>query len=63
MPEPKYRFRYDDEPDDGQLHTLGLLERLRAETKDAKGAYAVLSEQVDCCSASWRTRTCTTSPT
>jgi hypothetical protein len=25
-----------DTPDDGQLHTLGLLERLRFETKDAK---------------------------
>ncbi len=35
------------EPDDGQLHTLGLLERLRVETKDAKGAYSVLCEPVD----------------
>ena len=34
-------------PDDGQLHTLGLLERLRAETKDTKGAYAVLYDRVD----------------
>jgi hypothetical protein len=34
-------------PDDGQLHTLGLLERLRAETKDTKGAYARLYERVD----------------
>jgi hypothetical protein len=35
------------DPDDGQLHTLGLLERLRAETKDTKGAYAHLYERVD----------------
>jgi hypothetical protein len=32
---------------DGQLHTLGLLERLRAETKGIEGAYADLYRRVD----------------
>jgi hypothetical protein len=37
-----------DEPeDDGQLHTLGLLERLRADTKDAGDANAALYRRVD----------------
>jgi hypothetical protein len=35
------------EPDDGQLHTLGLLERLRADTHLVQGAYGVLYERVD----------------
>jgi hypothetical protein len=33
--------------EDGQLHTLGLLERLRAETRGFEGAYSKLSERVD----------------
>jgi hypothetical protein len=33
--------------DDGQLHTLGLLERLRSETNLVQGAYAGLYERVD----------------
>jgi hypothetical protein len=32
---------------DGQLHTLGLLERLRAETNLVRGAYAGLYDRVD----------------
>jgi hypothetical protein len=35
------------EPDDGQLHTLGLLERLRAETNLVQGSYAGLYQRVD----------------
>ena len=35
------------EPDDGQLHTLGLLERLRADTHLIQGAYGGLYERVD----------------
>jgi hypothetical protein len=35
------------EPDDGQLHTLGLLERLRSETNLVRGAYGGLYERVD----------------
>jgi hypothetical protein len=36
------------EPDqDGQLHTLGLLERLRSETNLVQGAYAGLYQRVD----------------
>jgi hypothetical protein len=34
-------------PDDGQLHTLGLLERLRADTQLIQGAYSGLYERVD----------------
>ena len=38
----------DDPPDqDGQLHTLGLLERLRAETNLVRGTYDGLYERVD----------------
>jgi hypothetical protein len=33
--------------EDGQLHTLGLLERLRTEAGCAKGAYAGVYERVD----------------
>jgi len=33
--------------DDGQLHTLGLLERLRAETKAAEAAHSDLHRRVD----------------
>jgi hypothetical protein len=35
------------EPDDGQLHTLGLLERLRSEANLVRGAYGGLYERVD----------------
>lgn len=35
------------EDDDGQLHTLGLLERLRAETHLVRGAYDGLYQRVD----------------
>ena len=37
------------EPEDegGQLHTLGVLERLRAETDRVRGAYSGLHERVD----------------
>jgi hypothetical protein len=35
------------EPEDGQLHTLGLLERLRSETNLVRGAYGGLYERVD----------------
>ena len=34
-------------PDDGQLHTLGLLERLRSETNLVRGAYDGLYGRVD----------------
>ena len=37
----------DDCDDDGQLHTLGLLERLRSETNLVRGAYDGLYERVD----------------
>lgn len=33
--------------DDGQLHTLGLLERLRSETNLVQGAYARIYQRVD----------------
>jgi hypothetical protein len=36
-----------DADDDGQLHTLGLLERLRSETNLFQGTYAGLYERVD----------------
>jgi hypothetical protein len=36
-----------DPDDDGQLHTLGLLERLRAETNLVRGAYDGLYQRVD----------------
>jgi hypothetical protein len=36
-----------DAVDDGQLHTLGLLERLRSETNLVRGTYAGLYERVD----------------
>jgi hypothetical protein len=36
-----------DPDDDGQLHTLGLLERLRAEANLVRGAYGGLYERVD----------------
>jgi hypothetical protein len=36
-----------DRPDDGQFHTLGLLERLRSETNLVRGAYGGLYERVD----------------
>jgi hypothetical protein len=36
-----------DADDDGQLHTLGLLERLRSETNLVRGTYAGLYERVD----------------
>lgn len=35
------------DPDDGQLHTLGLLERLRADTRGIDGVYADLYRRVD----------------
>jgi hypothetical protein len=35
------------ENDDGQLHTLGVLERLRSETNLVRGAYDGLYERVD----------------
>jgi hypothetical protein len=35
------------DPDDGQLYTLGLLERLRSETNLVRGAYGGLYERVD----------------
>jgi hypothetical protein len=34
-------------PDDGQLHTLGLLEQLRAESKDLWGTSSKLYHRVD----------------
>src|ERR1700729_4187083 len=37
----------DPENEDGQLHTLGLLERLRSETNLVQGAYGGLYERVD----------------
>jgi hypothetical protein len=37
----------NDADDDGQLHTLGLLERLRSETNLIQGSYAGLYERVD----------------
>jgi hypothetical protein len=37
----------DPGDEDGQLHTLGLLERLRSETNLVQGAYAGLYERVD----------------
>jgi hypothetical protein len=36
-----------DADDDGQLHMLGLLERLRSETNLVQGAYAGLYQRVD----------------
>jgi hypothetical protein len=36
-----------DTPDDGQLHTLGLLEQLRAETKELWGTSSMLYGRVD----------------
>ena len=36
-----------DDTDDGQLHTLGLLERLRAGTRNIEGAYSDLYRRVD----------------
>jgi hypothetical protein len=35
------------EDEDGQLHTLGLLERLRSDTNLVRGAYDGLYERVD----------------
>jgi hypothetical protein len=37
----------DPDDEDGQLHTLGLLERLRFETNLVQGAYAGLYQRVD----------------
>ena len=37
----------DPEDEDGQLHTLGLLERLRSETNLVRGAYDGLYGRVD----------------
>jgi hypothetical protein len=37
----------DPSDEDGQLHTLGLLERLRSETNLVQGAYAGLYQRVD----------------
>ena len=37
----------DQDCDDGQLHTLGLLERLRSEANLVRGAYGGLYERVD----------------
>jgi hypothetical protein len=37
----------DPGDEDGQLHTLGLLERLRSETNLVRGAYGGLYERVD----------------
>jgi hypothetical protein len=37
----------ETEPEDGQLHTLGLLERLRFETNLVRGAYDGLYGRVD----------------
>jgi hypothetical protein len=37
----------DPENEDGQLHTLGLLERLRSETNLVRGAYDGLYSRVD----------------
>jgi hypothetical protein len=37
----------DPEDEDGQLHTLGLLERLRSETNVVRGAYDGLYGRVD----------------
>ena len=37
----------DPGDEDGQLHTLGLLERLRSETNLVQGAYAGLYQRVD----------------
>jgi hypothetical protein len=37
----------DPETEDGQIHTLGLLERLRSETNLVQGAYAGLYQRVD----------------
>ena len=51
------------DPDDGQLHTLGLLERLRSETHLSRGPTpASTSAWTNCCGRS-KTRTCTTSAT
>jgi hypothetical protein len=35
------------EPDDGQLHTLGILERLPAAARTTEGAYSDLYDHVD----------------
>ena len=40
-------FFMSDASDDGQLHTLGLLERLRAETRGIEGIYGDLYRRVD----------------
>jgi hypothetical protein len=37
----------DETGTDGQLHTLGLLEQLRAEARSAEGAYSDLHDRVD----------------
>ena len=37
----------DPADEDGQLHTLGLLERLRSETNLVRGTYSGLYERVD----------------
>ena len=37
----------DPGDEDGQLHTLGLLERLRSDTNLVRGAYGGLYERVD----------------
>ena len=42
-----FSMSQDPHDQDGQLHTLGLLERLRAETRGAEGAYGDLSGRVD----------------
>jgi len=36
-----------DTPDDGQLHTLGLLEQLPAAARGAEGAYSDLYDRAD----------------
>jgi hypothetical protein len=40
-------FLYSDAPDDGQLHTLGLLKQLRVESKELWGTSSGLYERVD----------------
>jgi hypothetical protein len=50
-------------PDDGQLHTLGLLERLRAETQGIATAYDGLYWRVDKMLRELADATSTTSPT
>jgi hypothetical protein len=42
-----FTFRSMGVMDDGQLHTLGLLERLRSDTNLVRGAYGGLHDRVD----------------